>query len=78
MAICGKNLQRSKIVIGDTINEQVTEFMYVGNMISEFKTDITTKIHQHNKINGSIRRHFGKNMLQAPNYVFTLLHPKQH
>jgi hypothetical protein len=30
-------------------------------MVSEFKADITTKIHRYNKING--KRHFAKNML---------------
>jgi sorting nexin-29 len=44
MAVCGKNMQRAKIVIDDTIIVQVTDFMYLGNMISEFKIDITIKI----------------------------------
>jgi hypothetical protein len=65
MAICGKNIQGSKIVIYHTIIEQVTDFIYLGNMISEFKTDITIKIHwySYKRINGNIRRHFGKNTL---------------
>jgi hypothetical protein len=60
VAICGKNIQRAKIVIDGTIIEQVTDFIYLGNIISEFKTAITTKIHRYNKINGTIKRHFGK------------------
>jgi hypothetical protein len=63
MAICGKNIQRAKIVIGDTVIEEVADFMYLGNMISEFKTDITIRIHRYNKINGTIKRYFVKNML---------------
>jgi hypothetical protein len=39
--------------------------MYLGNAISEFKTNITTKIHQCNKLNGTTKRHFGKNMLRS-------------
>jgi hypothetical protein len=35
------------------MTEQVTDFMYLGNMISKFKTYITTKIHSYNKINGT-------------------------
>jgi hypothetical protein len=59
MAICGKNIRRATIVIDDTIIEQVIDFIYLENMISEFKTDIKTKIHRLNKINGTIKRHFG-------------------
>jgi hypothetical protein len=54
-----------KIVIDDTIIEQVTDFIYLGNMIFKLKTDITTKIHWYNKINGSIKRQFVKNMLPS-------------
>jgi hypothetical protein len=42
VAICGKIIQRAKVVIDDTIIEEVTDFIYLGNMISELKTDITT------------------------------------
>jgi hypothetical protein len=65
MAICGKNIHKVKIVIDDTNIEQVTDFICLGNVISKFKTDITTKIHCYNKINGTIKRHFGKNMLPS-------------
>jgi hypothetical protein len=63
MAVCGKNIQRAKIVIDDIIIEEVTDIIYLGNTISEFKTDITTNIHRYNKINGTIKRHFSKYML---------------
>jgi hypothetical protein len=65
MAICGKNIQRPKIDIDDTIIEQVTEFLYLGIIISEFKTNITTKIEECNKINWTIKIfvYFGTNML---------------
>jgi hypothetical protein len=43
MAIRGKNIQRAKTILRDTIIDQVTDFMYLGNMISEFKTGITKK-----------------------------------
>jgi hypothetical protein len=34
-------------------------------MIPKFKTDMTTKIHWYNKINDTIKWHFGKNMLPS-------------
>jgi hypothetical protein len=46
MAKCGKKLLKVKIVINDTITEQVTNFMWLRNIISKFKTDTTAKIHQ--------------------------------
>jgi len=51
-----------KIVINDNIIEKVTDFKYLGNSISEFKSDLEDKLQTYNKINGAIRRHFGKKM----------------
>jgi len=62
MAMCGNNIQRVKIVIDDKIIEQVTEFKYLGYFISEYKRDLEDKLQTYNKINGAIRRHFGKQM----------------
>jgi hypothetical protein len=62
--ICGKNIERAKIVIDDTIIEQVTDIIYLGHVISEFKT-YYNKNNRQNKINGTIKRHFGKNMLPS-------------
>jgi hypothetical protein len=63
VAVCGKNIQRAKTVINYIIIEQVTDFTYLGNTISAFKTDITKRIHWYNKTNGIIKNYFGKNML---------------
>jgi hypothetical protein len=41
------------------------DFIYLGNMVSKIKTDITTKIHLYNKINATVKRRFGKNMLPS-------------
>jgi len=49
-------------VINDKIIEQVTEFRYLGYCISEYKSDLEDKLQIYNKINGTIRRHFGKQM----------------
>jgi hypothetical protein len=49
-------------VINDKIIEQVTEFKYLGYCISEHKSDLEVKLQTYNKINGTIRRHFGKQM----------------
>ena len=54
--------ERVKIVINDNIIEQVTDFKYLGYCISEFKSDVEDKLETYNKINGAIRRHFGKQM----------------
>ena len=60
MAMWGNHIQRVKIVINDNIIEQVTDFKYLGYRISEYKSDLEDKLRTYNKINGAIRRHFGK------------------
>jgi len=57
----GKNTE-SKIVINDKIIEEVTEFKYLGYCISEYKRDLEDKLQIFNKISGTIRRYFGKQM----------------
>jgi len=41
---------------------QVTDFKYLGHRISEYKSVLEDKLQTYNKINGAIRRHFGKQM----------------
>ena len=48
--------------IKDNIIEQVTYFKYLGYCISEYKSYLEDKLQTYNKINGAIRRHFGKQM----------------
>ena len=62
MAMWRNHIQRVKIVINDNIIEQVTDFKYLGYRISEYKSDLEDKLQTNNKINGAIRRHFGKQM----------------
>ena len=38
------------------------DFKYLGYRISEYKSDLEDKLQTYNKINGGIRRHFGKQM----------------
>ena len=60
---CAENhIQGVKIVTKDNIIEQVTDFKYLGYCISEYKSDLEDKLQTCNKINGAIRRHFGKKM----------------
>jgi len=59
--MCGNDIQREIFVINDVI-EQVTDFKYLGYRISEYKSDLEDKLQTHNKINGAIWRHFGKQM----------------
>jgi hypothetical protein len=49
-------------VIEGKIIEQVTEFTYQGNKISEYKEDIENKLQTYSRINGIIKRNFGKQM----------------
>jgi len=51
-------------VINDNIIEQVTDFKYLWYRISEYKSDLDDKLQIYNKINGAIRRKFGKQMKQ--------------
>ena len=44
----------------DNIIEQVTDFKCLGYRTSEYKSDLEDKLQTYNKINGAIRRHFGK------------------
>ena len=48
--------------MNDNIIEQVTDFKYLGYRISEYGSDLEDKLQTYNKINGAIRRHFGKLM----------------
>jgi len=47
-------------VINDNIIEQVTDFKFLGYRISDYRSDLEDKLQIYNKINGAIRRHFGK------------------
>ena len=60
--MCGNYIQRVKIVLNDNIIEQVTDFKYLEYSISEYKSDLEYKLQTYNKINGALRRHFGKKM----------------
>ena len=62
IAMWGNHTQRVEIAINDNIIEQVTDFKYLGYRISRFKSDLGDKLQTYNKINGAIRRHFGKQM----------------
>jgi len=46
----------------DNIIEQVTDFKYLGYRISEYGSDLEDKLQTYDKINGVIRRYFGKEM----------------
>ena len=49
-------------MINDNMIEQVTDFKYLGYRISECGGDLEDELQTCNKINGAIRRHFGKQM----------------
>jgi hypothetical protein len=60
MAMCGSHIQRVKTVINGNLSEQVTDFKYLGYRMSGYKSDLEDKLQTYNKINGAIRRLFGK------------------
>jgi hypothetical protein len=60
MAICGNHIHRVKTGINDNPIEQVSEFKYLGYLISDYKSDLEDHTETYNKINGVTRRHFGK------------------
>ena len=62
MAMWGNHIQSVKIVINDNIIEELTDFKYLEYRISEYKSGLEDKLQTYNKINGAIRRHFGKQM----------------
>jgi hypothetical protein len=61
MAMCGNHIQRAKFVIKDNLNEQVTDFKYLGYRILGYKSDFEDKLQTHNKINGAIWRFWKTN-----------------
>ena len=58
----GNHVQGVKIAINDNIIKHMTDFKYLGYRISECESDLEDKLQTYNKINGAIRRHFGKQM----------------
>ena len=48
------------------IIEQVTDFKYLWYRVSEYGNNLEDKLQTYNKINGAIRRHFGKQMNKEP------------
>ena len=54
-------------MINDNIIEQVTDFKYLGYRISEYGSDLEDTLQAYNKINGVIRRHFGKQRNKVKN-----------
>ena len=67
MAMWGNHIQGVNVVINDNIIEQVTDLKYLGYRISEYGSDLEDKLQTYNKINGTIRRHFGKQMNKVKN-----------
>ena len=66
------HIQRVIIVVNDNIIEQVTDFKYLGYRIAEYGSDLKDKLQTYNKINGDIRRHFGKQMNKETKLISVL------
>ena len=49
-------------MINDNIIEKVTDFKYLVYRILEYGSDLEDKLQTYNKINGALRRQFGKQM----------------
>ena len=48
MAMCGNYIQRVKIVINNSIIEQVTDFKYLGYRVAEYKSGLEDKLQTYN------------------------------
>jgi hypothetical protein len=62
MGLCGKNVQRTKTEIKGKIVEQVSNFNYLGQLISNEENGINIKLQRYNKMNGRIKCHIGNHM----------------
>jgi hypothetical protein len=64
MAMNGKRIPRVKIVINNKIIEQVTQFIYLGSHLSQYNNqkDIDRNLTKYNRLNGTLKRNFGKQM----------------
>jgi len=58
--VCGNHKQRVKILISDNPVEPSSDFKYLGNLISDYKSGLEDKLQTCNTLNGIILRHFGK------------------
>ena len=58
--LCSCVRQSTHIIYFINWSEQVTDFKYLWYRISECGSDLEDKFQTYNKINGAIRRHFGK------------------
>jgi hypothetical protein len=58
MGLCGNKIRRLKIMIEGKIIENITEFKYLGNKISEYKKDVEFKLQTYNGINGVIKEKY--------------------
>jgi short-subunit dehydrogenase involved in D-alanine esterification of teichoic acids len=53
---------RVKIVINNNSIEKVSDFQYLEYLTLNYKNYLEDKLQTYNKLNGSIRRHLGKQM----------------
>ena len=53
-----------QIIINDSPIEQVLDFKCLRCLISDYKSDLKDKLQTYKKINGIIRRHFGKQITE--------------
>ena len=51
----GKNLITVKIQLNGKIIAQVTNFTYLGNLISQYQSDLHNKIQKYNRLNGTTK-----------------------
>jgi hypothetical protein len=56
------SVRKVKIEMENRIIEQVSDLKYFGNMFSDHLKDTDIKLQAYNKLNGVIKRNFGKQM----------------
>jgi hypothetical protein len=55
IGVCCESKQRVKIEIEGKIIKQISNFNYIGNLISNEEKDINAKLQKYNKMNGIIK-----------------------
>jgi hypothetical protein len=72
IGVCGKNIQHIRIKIEGKTVEQVSNFNYVGSLMSNEEKNINAKLQTYNKMNGKLNNTSGNIQQQIQNYDYIL------
>jgi hypothetical protein len=78
MGIRGRNIYRGKAnYLDGNLIEQMSNFIYFGNMIPELKKYIDINLQRRNKINDIIEINIGTQMLIYKKYAYITSHQEE-